>query len=404
MRTKFAKGFTLVEILVVVIIMGILAAVAVPKLFGSVAKAKSSELTVASGVYMRLQDAAVMSHGSVGNWKTIGYDAPGTGEVSKYFKYNEGNLTESNTKIEDLGDGMVGWEASNFVALGGCKTNSLWQISLSAGEGNHVKYTHSVNSAACLALASSFNQGDIASVGNNSESSESAGPLGHVVGKNIFVNGANEMKPGAWHESGPTNKRSDAWDVAWYSTHNTANNEGKYAGLFELEPNSTYEFTIAVPADAWDASQGHYMQTNVRVYTENDPANFSAIMLATRPEDQKAATDPGVTGYVYEKDAAGKNVYQNGNGYNTGSGKNKGYTAESTIKTVGDMVVTTVTMTTGNDPSYFGANFFSSGVGYGGYATDANLSVKRAAMEEAISKATLVKTKDNSNNEESSSK
>ena len=36
------SGFTLVEIMVVVVIMGVLVAVGVPKLFGVIAKAKAS--------------------------------------------------------------------------------------------------------------------------------------------------------------------------------------------------------------------------------------------------------------------------------------------------------------------------------------------------------------------------
>jgi prepilin-type N-terminal cleavage/methylation domain-containing protein len=39
---KMKKGFTLIELMVVIVIMGILAAVAVPKIFGNVDKAKLS--------------------------------------------------------------------------------------------------------------------------------------------------------------------------------------------------------------------------------------------------------------------------------------------------------------------------------------------------------------------------
>ena len=46
------KGFSLVEIMVVVVILGILAGVGVPKLFGVIAKARASEVPVAAGTYV----------------------------------------------------------------------------------------------------------------------------------------------------------------------------------------------------------------------------------------------------------------------------------------------------------------------------------------------------------------
>lgn len=50
------RGFSLIEIIVVIVILGILATVGVPKLFVSIAKAKASEVPVAASSYIKLQD------------------------------------------------------------------------------------------------------------------------------------------------------------------------------------------------------------------------------------------------------------------------------------------------------------------------------------------------------------
>ena len=51
------KGFSLVEIMVVVVILGVLAGVGVPKLFGVIAKSRASEVPIAASTYVNLQNA-----------------------------------------------------------------------------------------------------------------------------------------------------------------------------------------------------------------------------------------------------------------------------------------------------------------------------------------------------------
>ena len=86
------NGFTLIEIMVVIVIMGILAAVGVPKLFGMIAKAKTTELLSAAGTYIHLEDAYLHQERGVGSWKDIGYTAPGNGKTSN-FEYGDCHKT-----------------------------------------------------------------------------------------------------------------------------------------------------------------------------------------------------------------------------------------------------------------------------------------------------------------------
>ena len=70
------NGFTLIEVMVVVIILGVLAAVGLPKMFGVIAKAKAAEIPVAAGTYISLQNTYLHENNGVGSWQNIGYAAP----------------------------------------------------------------------------------------------------------------------------------------------------------------------------------------------------------------------------------------------------------------------------------------------------------------------------------------
>src|SRR5574344_2818150 len=81
------KGFTLIELMVVVVIIGILAAVAVPKLFGMIAKSKASEVGPAAGTYVKMQQAYISEAVAIGKWGIIGYKAPGDASGTTNFAY-----------------------------------------------------------------------------------------------------------------------------------------------------------------------------------------------------------------------------------------------------------------------------------------------------------------------------
>ena len=153
------QGFTLIELMVVIVIMGILAAVAVPKLFGMIAKSKASEVPTAAGTWVNLQDAYVTEKAAAGDWNQIGYTGPGKrfnsdSYATQNFKYTGG--VESNKGT---------WHAENLVKLNECPINTqAWNIEASVGAENAQGQspmtltiaTATGNNALCVGLTPSF--------------------------------------------------------------------------------------------------------------------------------------------------------------------------------------------------------------------------------------------------------
>ncbi len=147
-----SKGFTLIEILIALAIIGILSAIALPKISGSSAKARASELPVAASAYTTLQTLYVGEHASAGNWHAIGYSAP---EKSETFLYSEGDIV-TDIPIENLPENLVGWKAANIFELDGCSKGNFWTVSL-WGESEHsVRYQNSVSASACTHLSDTW--------------------------------------------------------------------------------------------------------------------------------------------------------------------------------------------------------------------------------------------------------
>jgi len=70
MKMNYRKGFTLVELMVVILIVGILAAVAIPLMQGRIDKAKWSEANAAAGT-IRTAVRAYAAETSVSNAQTV---------------------------------------------------------------------------------------------------------------------------------------------------------------------------------------------------------------------------------------------------------------------------------------------------------------------------------------------
>lgn len=163
------QGFTLIELMVVVVIIGILAAVAVPKLFGMIAKSKASEVGPAAGEYVKLQNAYVAEKGdAVGNWYLIGYNGPGDWSVNANTKTSEAGASTQSTNFtytDKVAPGAIPTAATealvihNRAKLNDCVSGDNWKLSMGAGSAaGEVSYTPSIVGAGCAPLTPSFNQ------------------------------------------------------------------------------------------------------------------------------------------------------------------------------------------------------------------------------------------------------
>lgn len=113
------QGFSIIELMVTIVIMGVLAAVAVPKLFGFMAKSKAAEIYPAAGVYIKLLEAYIHEQHKGGDWTSIGYKSPAKNSTGK---------ASTSTFEYDAAQTTYNWTATSITALNECSKGNIWYL------------------------------------------------------------------------------------------------------------------------------------------------------------------------------------------------------------------------------------------------------------------------------------
>jgi prepilin-type N-terminal cleavage/methylation domain-containing protein len=148
-QKSLKKGFTLIELMVVIVIIGILAAIAIPKLFGMSAKAKAQEVGPSAGTWVKLQQAYKMETGHFGWSKNISYKLPGGGTSD--IKKAQDSTSNFFYDVDSLK-----FEGKSRFKADDCAQGSIWTAELTEGATAPDEPEMSLSVATCKALTPNF--------------------------------------------------------------------------------------------------------------------------------------------------------------------------------------------------------------------------------------------------------
>ena len=150
------KGFTLVELLVVVLIIGILAAMAMPAYFKAVERARASEADTMIGTVVNAQQRYKMKTGKYAkNWTSL--DVAPANAVAAAAYCTKGAQPAVGTTAAKPGTGVCGSQNAFYIVLYGdsaLRNNTSGVIAYRVGTGQYTyslqKLYDSTNPAYCV--------------------------------------------------------------------------------------------------------------------------------------------------------------------------------------------------------------------------------------------------------------